>query len=142
MVVTVHSQHFTVTPSIRQFVVDNLQEPLERVWPRAGADTQLDVELREVRGGNRQGPDKECRCILYMPRGPRFVITEVTEDMRKSIHQARKRLMRRVRQYVGHKVNGARHHRKHYLADMVSTELQTMRYPRSEDVRGARETLR
>jgi ribosome-associated translation inhibitor RaiA len=107
---TIHSQHFVLTASLRAFVEENLREPLERIWE--GRGTSLEIFLRDVRGGDKQGLDKECRCVFSLPRGPPFVITEVTEDMRTSIHQARKRLLRRVRQYIGQKVRGARHARR------------------------------
>ncbi len=117
MLLSLHSQQFTLTPSIRDFVVENLQEPLEHIWSRAGGE--LDVHLRDLRGGDKQGVDKECRAVFYMPRGPQFVITEITEDMRTSIHQARKRLARRIRQYVEQRFLGARHTHGHRRVQVI-----------------------
>jgi len=132
MVVTVHSQHFLMTPSIKQFALENLQQPLEQIWRRGG--TELDIHLRDLRGGDKQGLDKECRCVFYTPSGPKLVITEVTEDMRKSIHQVRRRLMRRVRQQVSHRLDENRRHRKHYFADMANN-------PPGDESRGASRTM-
>lgn len=142
MIVTVRSQHYQLTPSLKQFALENLYEPLLRVWRRSGDDARLTVELRDLRGGERQGFDKECRCLFTVPRGPRLVITEVTEDMRTSIHQARKRLLRRVRQHAQERRTTGRHDRKHFLAEVADGGLIGSRFARSEDVRGARETLR
>jgi ribosome-associated translation inhibitor RaiA len=133
---TVHAQHFTLTPAIKQFAIENLQEPLEQIWTKRGA--QLDIELRDIRGGDKQGEDKQCRCIFYMPNGPKLVITEVTEDMRKSIHQARKRLMRRVRQYVLQKIEGPRHPMKYFVAKVSNQELPD-RYLSASELRSRSE---
>jgi ribosome-associated translation inhibitor RaiA len=141
MIVTVRSQHYQLTPSLKQFALENLYEPLLRIWRRTDDDARLTIELRELRGGDKQGLDKECRCLFAVPRGPKLVITEVTEDMRTSIHQARKRLLRRVRQQAEEKLTTERHDRKHYLAATADGGLIGSRYARGEDVRGARETL-
>jgi ribosome-associated translation inhibitor RaiA len=122
MVVTIHAQHLAVTPAIKAFVAEHLQEPIERLW--RGQDAELDIFLRDTRGGDKQGLDKECRCVFYMPRGRRFVITEVTEDIRRSIQQSRARLMRRMRQYVERRVNGTRRERKHHFADVANGSLR------------------
>ena len=135
---TVHSQHFNMTPAIKQYALATLQEPLEQIWTKRGA--QLDIELRDIRGGDKQGEDKQCRCIFYIPNGPKLVITEVTDDMRKSIHQARKRLMRRVRQYVTQKIEGPRRPQKYYLASVSSKELAT-KFPTSEEIHGGSERM-
>jgi ribosome-associated translation inhibitor RaiA len=137
MLLTVHSQHFQLTPSTHRYVVENLQQPLERAWVKDGS--QLHVSLRDLRGGDKQGIDKECRCVLALSGGPQLVITEISENMWKSIHLARKRLLRQVRQFRGRVETGSRHHRKHFLADVVNTEL-FVRYPRSEEVPQSRET--
>jgi putative sigma-54 modulation protein len=132
MQVTIHTQHFDLTPGIRQFAIDNLREPLERIWDKEG--TTLEVILRDLRG-TKGGLDKECRCILYFPAGPKLVITELTEDMRKSIHQCRKRLLRRTRQYITHKLQGNRYPRKYFAAQLNSGELVD-RAHRSEEAHG------
>lgn len=138
MILTVHSQHFRLTDSTRQYVADSLLHPLEAVWDKQG--TELDVSLRDLRGGDKQGLDKECRCVARLAGGPTFVITEISENMWKSIHLARKRLLRRARQYREHRQDDGRHHRKHFLADVADTKL-FRRYPRSEQVHGAQETI-
>jgi ribosome-associated translation inhibitor RaiA len=141
MIVTVRSQHYQLTPSLKQYALENLSEPLQRIWHRTSDDARLTIELREVRGGERQGIDKECRCLFAVPHGPQLVITEVTDDMRTSIHQARKRLLRRVRQHAESRFTTERHDRKHFLARTAEGNLIGSRYAKSEDVRGARETI-
>ncbi len=116
MRVTIHTQHYDLTPAIKRFVQENLVEPLEAIWAKDGA--LLEVYLRDLRGGDKAGIDQECRCTLTLPAGPKLVITEVTEEMRRSIHQSRRRLLRRVRSYVGHKRLGGRRPRKYFFARM------------------------
>jgi len=140
MVVLVHSQHFQMTPAIRQFAIENLSEPLQQIWNRKEG-AELDIELRDLRGGDKQGEDKQCRCIFRIPNGPQLVITEVTEDMRKSIHQVRKRLMRRARQYITQKIEGPRRPRKYYMAEMVDAHT-SRRFPRSKQIHGGAEVSR
>jgi hypothetical protein len=61
--------------------------------------------------------------------------------MRTSIHQARRRLMRRLRAHQTRRNATERRPRKQYLARTVDTELVT-RARRAEDVRGTRESHR
>jgi ribosome-associated translation inhibitor RaiA len=139
MLVKVHSQHFDLTPAIKQFALENLREPLEQIWMKEGAS--LNIELRDLRGGDKQGIDKECRCLFSIPNGPTLVITEVTEDMRKSIHQVRKRLMRRARQHIELKVQGPRKSRKFQVFEGADKGVAG-RWPRSQDLLGGREVTR
>jgi hypothetical protein len=135
MVVTVHSQHYDLTGPVKRFAIENLADPLEQIWRKEGS--ALEIYLRDLRG-TKGGLDMECRVIFYIPNGPKLVITEVTEDMRKSIHQARKRLMRRARAYIGDKIYGARKPRKYFIAKLQNTELVDGRFRRSAVV-GAEE---
>ncbi len=120
MNVTVHSQHFDLAPAIKHFALENLRDPLQAVWRKEGVS--LEIFLRDLRGP-KGGLDKECRATLTVPSGPTLVITEVTEDMRKSIHQARKRLMRRARAYLGRRVRPPRRPRKYFFAKLANAEL-------------------
>lgn len=137
MHVTVHTQHYKLSPSIERFALENLQEPLERIWDRDGS--ALEIHLRDLRG-TKGGLDKECRAVFQMSAGPKLVITEVTEDMRKSIHQVRKRLMRRTRRYIGQRTDESRRHRKHFFAKILPGDLVGRRMLASADVPRARET--
>lgn len=119
MQVTVHAQQFELTEGVRRFALETIYDPLVRIFDKQGSN--LDIELRDLRGP-KGGIDKECRAVLVMAGGPKFVITEVTEDMRKSIHQVRKRLLRRVRAYVTQRIDTSRRHRRHYLADVALGE--------------------
>ena len=121
MIVTMHGQHFALTPSLRRFAVENLQKPLEAVWDRAG--TQLDICLRGLSGAQKEGVGKECRCVLYLPHGPKFVITEIDADMRTSIFRSRKRLLRRVREFAGRTIEQRRHERKRNPAWKTKAEI-------------------
>jgi ribosome-associated translation inhibitor RaiA len=126
MRVTVHAHQYELTPAIKRYVADNLQEPLEGIWQKDGS--HLEVFLTDLRGA-KGGLDQECRCTFRITGGRQLVITEVTEDMRTSIHQCRRRLLRRVRAYVGRKLVGPRRPRKYFLAKLENeTEPRTPRH--------------
>lgn len=110
MEVNIHGVHYELTPGIRDYALAHLRDPLKDMWN--GRAAALDIYLNDLHGP-KGGLDKECRCVLHVPRGPSIVITEVTEDMRTSIHQARKRLLRRMRQYIAQKVEAPRRLRLH-----------------------------
>lgn len=105
MNVNIHGVHFDLTPGLRRFIMENLYEPLLKIWNSEATD--LDVYLRDLHGP-KGGVDKECRCVLHVPMGPQIVITEITTDMRMSIHQAKKRLVRRARDYYSQKIEAPR----------------------------------
>lgn len=138
MVVTIHSQHYDLTPEVKQFALENLHDPLTRIWDREGS--QLEIYLRDLRG-TKGGVDKECRCILYMPQDTKIVITEVAEDMRTAIHQARKRLMRRARKHITQRVTEERRPKKYYVAKIINADrfANPTRIATSQEVPG-RET--
>lgn len=138
MQVTISSQHLRLTTDLKQFALDHLYEPLRKIWRKEGA--LLEIHMRDLRGP-KGGLDKECRAVFYIPGGGKLVISELTEDIRKSIHQASKRLMRRARQYIGHKVRPPRRPHKYYLADLAEDRLFTGRYPKGKAVRSAQETM-
>lgn len=135
MQTSISAQGFELTEAIKAFALENIEDSLSRIWSKSGS--LLEIHLSDLRGP-KGGLDQECRVIFYMPGGPKFVITEVTEDMRKSIHQARKRLLRRVRKFNSARTDGARRHRKHFLADVTPKGLVT-RPPKSRDVPNAHE---
>jgi ribosome-associated translation inhibitor RaiA len=138
MQVTVSSQHIRLTNDLKRFAMEHLYEPLRRIWRKEGA--LLEIHLRDLHGPKR-GIDQECRAVLYIPGGGKLVITEITDDIRKSVHQASKRLMRRARQYIGHKVQAPRHPHKYYLARLAEDRLFTGDYPTSEQTPSAQETM-
>lgn len=135
MQTTVSGHQYPLTPSIKRFVLEHVRDPLERIWDKDGS--QLEIHLSDLHGP-KGGLDRECRVIFRMAAGPKFVITEVTDDMRASIHNAGKRLLRRARKYRSQRTDVARRHRKHFIADMSSKELLT-RLPRARSVPHAHE---
>lgn len=137
MQLSIHTRHYELTPAIKRYVIETLQEPVEGIWQKDGA--RLEVYLSDIRGGTKSGLDQECRCTLHVPLGPRLVITEISDDMRTSIHLARRRLMRRLRAYISRRTVTARRPRKQYFARTADTQLAT-RPVRSEEIRGGRET--
>lgn len=138
MVVTIHAHNYDLSPEVKQFAMENLYEPLLRIWDKQGST--LEINLRDLRG-TKGGIGQECRCILYMPQDRKIVITEITEDMRTSIHQARKRLLRRARKVLSQRVTQERRPKKYYVAKIVNEGRfrDPTRIPASEEVPG-RET--
>lgn len=138
MQATISGHQFDLTPAIKKFVLENLRDTIERIWDKNGS--VLEVHLSDLRGP-KGGVDQECRAILQMPDGPKLVITEVTTDMRTSIHQVRKRLLRRVRKHLSQRTDLARRPRKQYIAKVVPKDLIT-RMPKARDVPNAHEVSR
>jgi len=125
MQVSIHAQHVALTPALQRYLESELVRPLRRIWDPESA--RLEVHLRDLRGGDKAGVDQECLCTLRMPDGPQLVITEVTEDMRRSIHEARRRLLRRVRAWVGQRNLSQRRPRKQFFARLENAT--TPRHP-------------
>lgn len=117
MVVTIHAQNYDLSPEVKEFAMEHLYEPLIRIWDKQGS--QLEINLRDLRG-TKGGIGQECRCILYMPQDKKIVITEITNDMRTSIHQARARLLRRARKVLSQRITEERRPKKYFLAKIVN----------------------
>ena len=116
MQVSIHAHQVALSPGLSRYLQEQLVEPLQRIWNPESA--RLEVHLSDLRGGDKAGIDQECRCTLRMPDGPQLVITEVSEEMRRSIHQARRRLLRRVRGWLSRRSLAQRRPRKQFLARM------------------------
>lgn len=130
MQATISGHQFDLTPAIKTFALENLRDSIEKIWNKNGS--VLEIHLSDLRGP-KGGVDQECRAILQMPDGPKLVITEITTDMRTSIHQARKRLLRRVRKHLSQRTDLSRRPRKQFIAKVVPKELVT-RLPKARDV--------
>lgn len=135
MQATISGHQFTLTPAIKKYALENLRDPIEKIWNKNGS--VLEIHLSDLRGP-KGGIDQECRAILQMPDGPKLVITEVTDDIRTSIHQCRKRLLRRVRKHLSQRTDLGRRPRKQFLAKNAPNEMLT-RYPKSQDVPNSHE---
>src|SRR4051794_18454290 len=81
MKVVVHGVHLTLTPELKEYVQAQLADPLQRLFPMEAAE--LDVHL--VDGSARGGANQECRVTLHVPNSHALHVTELSEDMFKSI---------------------------------------------------------
>jgi putative sigma-54 modulation protein len=89
--VTLRGVHLTLTEAMKAYVLDHLVVPLERFCDEEAAT--LDVQLCD-NNGPKGGQDKECRATAFLPGTAPLHVTEVTEDVYKSIDLARDRLER------------------------------------------------
>lgn len=91
MKVIMRGVHLSLTEGIKAHVMEHLVAPLERFYNNEAAE--LDVHLVD-NNGPKGGQDKECRVTAFMPGGSPIHVTEVTDDIYKSIDLARDRLER------------------------------------------------
>jgi ribosome-associated translation inhibitor RaiA len=89
--------HYRAGARMRRFVEAQLLEPLELFLPEPAAE--LDVVLRDG-NGLKGGMDKECSVTVFIPGAQPLHLTEVSEDMYKSVHLMRDRVERAVRKYL------------------------------------------
>lgn len=97
MQVVVKARHTTLTPALREYALDKLGSSLAKIFDRPAA--KLEIELSEL--GNKDGQDKECRIMVFMPKGPTVCITETDDDMYKAIDLAQDRLLQQIKRARG-----------------------------------------
>jgi putative sigma-54 modulation protein len=94
MKVIVKARHMTLTPALRQHAEEKLGNALMHVFDRPAL--KIEIELSDI-GNVRTGMNMECRATVSMPRGKTVNITEVTDDMYKSIDLCHDRLLVQVK---------------------------------------------
>jgi len=97
MKVNVRGVHLTLSDAIKRHVDKHLVEPLERFYDSEAAE--LEIHLRDI-NGPKGGKDKECSVTLRVPHGASLHVTEVSEDIYKSIDLARDRLEKSAKRLV------------------------------------------
>lgn len=90
MKVVIRGVHLELTSSLRRHVMAQLAEPLERFLPQEAAE--LAVYLLHVNGQNKGGIDKECRVTLHIPYTPPVHLSQLSEDIYKSVSLLKDRL--------------------------------------------------
>jgi ribosomal subunit interface protein len=104
MKMIVKARHMTLTPAIKEHAEEKLGDAIKRIFDRPA--TTLEVELSEL-GRTEDGLDKQCRVTAFMPKGKTITISEVSDDLYKSIDLARDRLVEHVkRQRAKRRVTG------------------------------------
>jgi putative sigma-54 modulation protein len=97
MKVHLRGVHLTLTDNIRQHVQKHLVEPLERFYDSEVAE--LEIHLRD-NNGPKGGVDKECSVTIRLPRAQSLHVTEVSDDLFKSIDLARDRIERSAKRLI------------------------------------------
>ncbi len=101
MHVIVKARHMTLTPALKAFAEEKLGRSVMRVFDRPAC--QVEIELTDL--GAKDGDTKECRVIVFMPKGKTITITEVTDNMYKAIDLAHDRLLQQVKRERGRRHN-------------------------------------
>jgi ribosomal subunit interface protein len=89
MKVILRGVHLTLTDAIKQHVQTHLVEHLKRLHDSEAVE--LEIHLRDT-NGTKGGLDKECSVTLRLPHGHPIHVTELSEDIYKSIDLARDRV--------------------------------------------------
>ena len=104
MHVIVKARHMTLTPALKAHAEEKLGRSVMRVFDRPAV--QVEIELTDL--GAKDGDTKECRVIVFMPKGKTITITEVTDNMYKAIDLAQDRLLQQVKRERGRRHNAQR----------------------------------
>ncbi len=97
MKVNLRGVHLELSEALKQHVDSHLVDPISRFFDSEAAE--LEIHLRD-NNGPKGGRDKECSVTMRIPRGQAVHVTEVSEDIYKSIDLARDRLETAVRRQV------------------------------------------
>ncbi len=97
MKVNVRGVHFTLTDAIKRHVAKHLVEPIEHFYDSEAAE--IEIHLRDV-NGPKGGNDMECSVTVRVPNGASIHVTEVSDDIYKSVDLARDRVERATKRLV------------------------------------------
>ncbi len=89
MKVNLRGVHLELSDALKRHVQSHLVEPLSRFFDSEAAE--LEIHLRDT-NGTKGGVDKECSVTMRIPRGQSMHVSEVSEDIYKSIDLARDRM--------------------------------------------------
>lgn len=94
MKLIVKARHMTLTPALKEHVEQKLGAAITKIFDQPAST--LEVELSEL-GHTTDGLDKECHVTVFMPKGKTINVSEITDDMYKSIDLVRDRLLLQVK---------------------------------------------
>ena len=115
MHVIVKARHMTLTPALKAHAEEKLGRSVMRIFDRPAC--QVEIELTDL--GAKDGDTKECRVVVYMPKGKTITITEVTDNMYKAIDLAEDRLLQQVKRERGRRQNP---HRQRLAAQQMRAQ--------------------
>ena len=104
MHVIVKARHMTLTPALKAHAEEKLGRSVMKIFDRPAC--QVEIELTDL--GAKDGDTKECRVIVFMPKGKTITIKEVTDNMYKAIDLAHDRLLQQVKRERGRTQNSHR----------------------------------
>jgi len=105
MKVIVKARHMTLTPALKAHAEDKLGTSIARIFDRPAA--KIEIELSDLNGVSAK-EDKECRVVVFMPKGKTINIVEIDDDMYKAIDLAHDRLLNQVKRQRNKKRDAAR----------------------------------
>ena len=115
MVVELKGLGIELSPALENYVNEQIVEPLRRIYDREGP--HLEIELSDD-NGTKGGLDKRCRITFEMPHTRTINVSQMSEDIYKSIDLAARRFQRLVNRYKGWKLRRTRYPTKYYVAEL------------------------
>lgn len=91
MKVNLRGVHLELTDALKQHVQKHLIDPIEHFYDSEAAE--IEIHLRDS-NGPKGGKDMECSVTVRVPRAASIHVTEVSEDIYKSIDLCRDRVER------------------------------------------------
>lgn len=86
-----------LTDAMKAHVQKHLVEPIEHFYDSEAAE--MEVHLRDV-NGPKGGRDMECSVSVRVPHGQTIHVTEVSDDIYKSIDLARDRVEKAAKRQI------------------------------------------
>lgn len=97
MKVNVRGVQLELTEAMKAHVQAHLVEPIEHFYDSEAAE--MEIHLRDV-NGPKGGRDMECSVTVRVPRGQSIHVTEVSDDIYKSIDLARDRVEKAAKRLI------------------------------------------
>jgi putative sigma-54 modulation protein len=105
MKLLIHGVHLSLTAELKEAVREQILEPLQRLIDDEAAE--VEVYLRD-NNGPKGGLDQECSITLHLPGLSAVHVSELTEDVHKSIQLAHDRIVRVAKRVLDRRRDGTR----------------------------------
>lgn len=97
MKVNLRGVHLELTDALKNHVQKHLVEPIEHFYDSEAAE--IEIHLRDT-NGPKGGQDMECSVTVRVPRSQSIHVTEVSDDIYKSVDLARDRVERAAKRTI------------------------------------------
>lgn len=104
-----------LSDALVRFCNRQIVEPLQRVYDRQGP--RLEIELSDD-NGPKGGLDKRCRITFEMPHSKTINVTQMSDDIYRSVDLAAKRFLRLVHRNKTRTLRRPRYPTKYFAARM------------------------